>query len=529
MAFWIAGSAKSFELVFVQLFVSSAWRFTQVERIATSPVTTASASMAATRPRRWRAPRSRSWDTAGWDAGDSATAVRPSIELVPSRGKGVGRCPAVRPARPPDPGGLVALLAVGARAQEHERRLHAPAHVIRVREVQLHEDRVDVLLHRALRQIERRRNCRVALTLGNLGQYLVLAPSEIGKRRCRLAGPRLHQHLHDLRIDHGLAGNHRLDRRHQLAAVMDALLQQIRPAGGASLEERKWIVRVGVLAEHHNANLWMGLAESVCNQDALVVRGWRHADVGDHGVGPLLLHGGKQSRAVLAGPCHLDLRRARENQFYGLAYQVRVFCNNHADGSPLPRTRGVVVKCRGAHRSSLTLRQSVLGKSDLTGLRAKVNGWHPARLVRTPWPCSSAVRMVGGEGGTAATATDEVRGDRMAPVAQETHDTLAGLSAGDVQALGEALELREEAREETGLDGRTFGLVKIAALIALDAPPASYMWQVANALDEGATAEDVLGVLRAVAPQVGGPKVVAAAPEIMVALGLSLPEESDPS
>ena len=71
---------------------------------------------------------------------------------------------------------------------------------------------------------------------------------------------------------------------------------------------------------------------------------------------------------------------------------------------------------------------------------------------------------------------------------------------------------------------RTFGLVKIATLIALDAPPASYAWQVANAIDGGATAEDILGVLRAVAPQVGGPRVIAAAPEIMLALGLSLPE-----
>ena len=114
----------------------------------------------------------------------------------------------------------------------------------------------------------------------------------------------------------------------------------------------------------------------------------------------------------------------------------------------------------------------------------------------------------------------------MAAVAPETHEALAGLSAGDAEALAEALELREEAREETGLDARTYGLVKVAALIALDAPPASYMWQVATALDGGATPEDVLGVLRAVAPQVGGPKVVAAAPEIMVALGLSLPEES---
>ena len=72
---------------------------------------------------------------------------------------------------------------------------------------------------------------------------------------------------------------------------------------------------------------------------------------------------------------------------------------------------------------------------------------------------------------------------------------------------------------------RTYALVKIAALIALDAPPTSYAWQIANALDEGVTPEDVLGVLRAVAFQVGAPKVVAAAPEIMLALGLTLPEE----
>ncbi|MGZ4270881.1 MAG: carboxymuconolactone decarboxylase family protein, partial [Solirubrobacteraceae bacterium] len=85
----------------------------------------------------------------------------------------------------------------------------------------------------------------------------------------------------------------------------------------------------------------------------------------------------------------------------------------------------------------------------------------------------------------------------------------------------------ETLREDTGLDARTFGLVKIAALIALDAPPASYAWQVANALEGGATPEDILGVLRAVAPQVGGPKVVAAAPEVMIALGLDMPEGAE--
>jgi 4-carboxymuconolactone decarboxylase len=113
----------------------------------------------------------------------------------------------------------------------------------------------------------------------------------------------------------------------------------------------------------------------------------------------------------------------------------------------------------------------------------------------------------------------------MATVAPETHQTLTGLSTGDLDVLDAAIGLRDVSRESTGLDARSFSLVKIAALIALDAPPASYAWQIGNALDEGASPEDILGVLRAVAPQVGGPKVMAAAPEIMLGLGLALPEE----
>src|SRR6266567_4754485 len=109
-------------------------------------------------------------------------------------------------------------------------------------------------------------------------------------------------------------------------------------------------------------------------------------------------------------------------------------------------------------------------------------------------------------------------------VDQSTRDALASLTLGDPGFLAEALELREMAMERSGLDARTFSLVKIAALVARDAPPASYLWQVPNALDAGATPQEIVGVLRAVAPQVGGPSVVAAAPEIMVALGLSLPD-----
>jgi alkylhydroperoxidase/carboxymuconolactone decarboxylase family protein YurZ len=107
-------------------------------------------------------------------------------------------------------------------------------------------------------------------------------------------------------------------------------------------------------------------------------------------------------------------------------------------------------------------------------------------------------------------------------VNDETKDVLGAFAQGNPDLLAEGLEVRAEWKARSGLDGRSYALVK---LIALDAPPASYVWQVANAIEEGATPEDLVGVLIAIAPQVGGPKVVAAAPELMVALGLTLADD----
>jgi len=108
-----------------------------------------------------------------------------------------------------------------------------------------------------------------------------------------------------------------------------------------------------------------------------------------------------------------------------------------------------------------------------------------------------------------------------------TEEHLAKLAMSDPDMLLAGLEARADWQATSGLDSRTYSLVKVAALIALDAPPASYLWQVANAVAAGCTAQDILGTLIAVAPQVGGPRTVAAAPEIMVALGLTLPAEVD--
>ena len=70
----------------------------------------------------------------------------------------------------------------------------------------------------------------------------------------------------------------------------------------------------------------------------------------------------------------------------------------------------------------------------------------------------------------------------MPIVGAATHQTLSDLSVGKPDILEEALGVRELDRDASGLDPRTFALVKIAALIAVDAPPASYAWQLGNAL-----------------------------------------------
>jgi 4-carboxymuconolactone decarboxylase len=99
------------------------------------------------------------------------------------------------------------------------------------------------------------------------------------------------------------------------------------------------------------------------------------------------------------------------------------------------------------------------------------------------------------------------------------------MSGGEAEAISRAL--REAGPEASPLSATTIALVKIATLIALDAPPASYGRDVTSALEAGASPEDILGVLRAVAPQVGAARVVAAAPELMLALGMPLPGGDD--
>jgi hypothetical protein len=65
-------------------------------------------------------------------------------------------------------------------------------------------------------------------------------------------------------------------------------------------------------------------------------------------------------------------------------------------------------------------------------------------------------------------------------------------------------------------------LVRLAALVAVDAPAASYLVNLGAGAQTALTLEDARSVLIAVAPIVGAPRVVSAAGKITEALGLAL-------
>jgi 4-carboxymuconolactone decarboxylase len=73
-----------------------------------------------------------------------------------------------------------------------------------------------------------------------------------------------------------------------------------------------------------------------------------------------------------------------------------------------------------------------------------------------------------------------------------------------------------------GLDERAATLACLAALVALRASPASYRLCVDRALAAGASVDDVINLLKVIAPSVGLARVVAAAPGLALALGYDI-------
>src|SRR3954452_23618032 len=93
-------------------------------------------------------------------------------------------------------------------------------------------------------------------------------------------------------------------------------------------------------------------------------------------------------------------------------------------------------------------------------------------------------------------------------------EKLLRLVLHDEGIIESALGTDRDNLEASGLDARTHAMIRLGALLALDAPSTAYQWDIDLALAAGVTPEEIVGCLIAAAPLIGIPRVVAAAPAL---------------
>ncbi|CAG7650274.1 carboxymuconolactone decarboxylase family protein [Actinacidiphila bryophytorum] len=100
-------------------------------------------------------------------------------------------------------------------------------------------------------------------------------------------------------------------------------------------------------------------------------------------------------------------------------------------------------------------------------------------------------------------------------------------TASDTPVLDTLTAMTVDSIERCGLDERALILTRIAALVAMDAPAASYLAHIDPVVRAGLTAEQVQDVLVAVAPVVGSARVMSAAASMTEALGFAIAVAED--
>src|SRR5215470_1564406 len=83
-------------------------------------------------------------------------------------------------------------------------------------------------------------------------------------------------------------------------------------------------------------------------------------------------------------------------------------------------------------------------------------------------------------------------------------------STSDRPVLNLLADMTRMSLDASSLDGASLMLVRIAALAAVDAPPSSYLVNLGAAADLDIDADQVTGVLAAIAPIIGTARVAAA-------------------
>jgi alkylhydroperoxidase/carboxymuconolactone decarboxylase family protein YurZ len=106
-------------------------------------------------------------------------------------------------------------------------------------------------------------------------------------------------------------------------------------------------------------------------------------------------------------------------------------------------------------------------------------------------------------------------------------DLLRRLSLHDERLMSEACNSAPATTDGPGLDPKTRALVRLAALVAVGGAVPSYGAHADAAIEAGATVAEIVDVLLGVIPLVGLPRVVAAAPQLALALGHDVEDEFD--
>jgi len=102
----------------------------------------------------------------------------------------------------------------------------------------------------------------------------------------------------------------------------------------------------------------------------------------------------------------------------------------------------------------------------------------------------------------------------------ENHEcTLRKLAIGDDAFIDCLLASEPTNLAQSRLDPKSHALVRLGALIAVDAAAPSYLDALESARACGATDEELVGCLIAVLPELGAARVISAAPRLGLALG----------
>jgi 4-carboxymuconolactone decarboxylase len=99
----------------------------------------------------------------------------------------------------------------------------------------------------------------------------------------------------------------------------------------------------------------------------------------------------------------------------------------------------------------------------------------------------------------------------LSPGRAASAEWLKGAAVGDPAIFEAALDPAAGDVEQSELDVRAHAIARLAALVADGEPGTAYVEHVATALDHGVTLDEIVGVLVALLPTVGAPRVTAAA------------------